>query len=220
MERGEQLGGSMRFGLVFSVLAIAVAARADAQQPSTPTHLCAPAEVALFNSRMGMSTWNDMRTRKKLKGDKILSLCVDRLAGAKKLAVRFGKPNAVPDVDVVSPNTRFRLTTQDVGGGETWTALRFTLKDLDWAVVQPEGGDARDLFLLVSRAGQPLARTEAIDEGEHWAFIKKRFGKKKFRDVPANLSDLPSLLAARGPGDLNPDKISAARYVANLSLPK
>ena len=78
MERGEQLGGSMRFGLVFSVLAIAVAARADAQQPSTPTHLCAPTEVALFNSRMGMSTWNDMRTRKKLKGDKI---CRSALTG-------------------------------------------------------------------------------------------------------------------------------------------
>jgi len=214
----------MRFGLVFSVLAVAVAVavavRADAQQPNMPTHLCAPTEVALFNSRMGMSTWNDMRTRKKLKGDKILSLCVDRLAGAKKLAVRFGKPNAAPDVDVVSPITRFRQTTQDVGGGETWTALRFTVKDLDWAVVQPEGGDARDVFLLVSRAGQPLARTEAIEEGEHWASIKKRFAKKKFREVPASLSDIPPALAARSPGDLDPTKIAAARYVANLSLPK
>jgi hypothetical protein len=34
------------------------------------------------------------------------------------------------------------------------------------------------------------------------------------------LSDIPPALAARSPGDLDPTKIAAARYVANLSLPK
>lgn len=212
----------MRFGLIISGLAAVAATGAAAQQtpPIAPTHLCAPGDMALFSSRMGMSTWNDMRTRKKLKGDKILSICVDRLVGAKRLAVRFGKPNAAPDLDVISPTTRYRLTTQDVGGGETWTALRFSQNGLDWAVVQPEGGDARDVFLLVSRNGQPLSRTEAIDEGDHWALIKKKFGKKKLRDVPGNLSDLPAALAQRGVGDLSPEKIASARYVANLALPK
>ena len=213
----------MRFGLwIVGGLALVMASGASAQQQAlmAQTPLCAPGDFALFSSRMGMSTWNDMRTRKKLKGDKILSLCVDRLVGAKRLAVRFGKPNASADLDVTSPATRFRLTSQDVGGGESWTALRFAVNDLDWAIVQPEGGDARDVFLLVSRNGQPLLRTEAIDEGDHWAFVKKKFGKKKLRDIPATLSDLPAALAARGPGDLNPDAVAAARYVANLSLPK
>lgn len=212
----------MRFGVMISGLACALASAGMAQQQAqtAPTHLCAPGDVALFSSRMGMSTWNDMRTRKKLKGDKLLSLCVDRLAAPKRLVVRFGKPNAAPDLDVASPTTHFRLTSQDVGGGESWTALRFAVNDLEWAIVQPEGGDARDVFLLVSRNGQPLSRTEAIDEGDHWALVKKKYAKKKFRDVPASLADVPPLLAPRAPGDLNPDGVAAARYVANLSLPK
>jgi hypothetical protein len=204
------------------VLAMAAGAAPMAAAPPPPppalTH-CAPGEIALFSSQMGLSVWNDARTRKKLKGDKILSLCVDRMPAPKKLAVRFGKPGVV-ELEAASPATKFRLTQQDVGGGESWTALSFDAAGASWSFVQPEGGDARDAFLIVAKNAVFIARSEAISEGAHWALFPKKFGKKKTRDVPAMLADLPAIIAPRSGGPLDAAQVHAVRYVANLALPK
>jgi hypothetical protein len=59
---------------------------------------CRKDEVALFSSRMGTSVWNDMRTRKMLKGEKYLVICADRFPSPKRVDVRFGKAGAL-DLD-------------------------------------------------------------------------------------------------------------------------
>lgn len=204
------------FGLAIGFL-LAAAPVAGAEFPQTGH--CTSAEVTLFQSRMGTSVWNDMRTRKRLKGDKILSLCADRFPAPRKLLVRFGKLGA-PELIVSSPDVGYRLSSQAIDAGESWTILSFDHQGLNWSIVQPEGGNARDVFLVVSRDGVALQRTEAIDEGEHWLLYKKKFGKKKIREVPAMLSDLPPALVPRARYVLDPAKVMNARYAANLSLTK
>ena len=187
--------------------------------PVAPVSHCQAGEVTLFTSKMGMSTWNDMRTRKRLKGDKTLSLCLDRFPAPRRLSVRFGKLGA-PDFDVISGATQLRMSTQERDGGELWTILSFEDRGLSWSVVQPEGGDARDVFLLMGRGATFLARTEAIDEGEHWLRAKKKFGKKKVREVPLGLGDIPPTLAQRSKTVMDAQNVDATRVVANLNLPK
>ncbi|MFM7027619.1 MAG: hypothetical protein ACKOXK_02945 [Chakrabartia sp.] len=199
------------------LLALAAASPAVLPAPLSGSH-CAADEVALFSSRMGTALWNTAHTRKKVKGDKVLSICVDQLPGPKKVAIRFGKPGAL-ELDTSGSAPAFRMTSQTVGGDESWTALSFDKDGISWSVVAPEGGDARDVFLVASREGAVLARTEAIDEGEHWQRILKKFGKKKKavqRAVPASLADIPPSLAPRVAGALDVEKIAAARYAANL----
>jgi hypothetical protein len=180
---------------------------------------CQAGEVALFTSKMGMSTWNDMRTRKRLKGDKTLSLCLDRFPAPRRLSVRFGKLGA-PDVDLSSGTTSFRISTQERDGGEFWTILSFEDRGLSWSVIQPEGGNARDVFLIMGRSTSFIARTEAIDEGEHWLRAKKKYGKKKVREVPLGLGDIPPTLAQRNKTVMDGQSVDATRFVANLNLPK
>jgi hypothetical protein len=186
---------------------------------SAPTSHCEAGEVALFTSRMGMSTWNDMRTRKRLKGDKTLSLCLDRFPAPRRVSVRFGKLGS-PELNLASGTTGFRFSTQERDGGEFWTILSFEDRGLSWSIVQPEGGDARDVFLLMGRGTSFIARTEAIDEGEHWLRAKKKFGKKKVREVPLGLGDIPPTLAQRSKAIMDAQSIDATRVVANLNLPK
>ena len=212
--------------LVSFFLAAALAKAAPVPAPAvTPPALvttashCEPGEVVLFTSKMGMSTWNDMRTRKRLKGDKTLSLCLDRFPAPRRLSVRFGKLG-MPDLNLVSGTTPFRLSTQERDGGELWSILSFEEKGLSWSIVQPEGGDARDVFLLMGRGTSFIARTEAIDEGEHWLRAKKKFGKKKVREVPLGLSDIPATLAQRSKTVIDAQSVEATRVVANLNLPK
>lgn len=187
--------------------------------PLTPASHCQAGEVALFTSKMGMSTWNDARTRKRLKGDKTLSLCLDRFPAPRRLSVRFGKLGT-PDLNLVSGTTPLRISTQERDGGELWTILSFEDRGLSWSVVQPEGGDARDVFLLMGRGTSFIARTEAIDEGEHWLRAKKKYGKKKVREVPLGLGDIPPTLAQRNKTVMDGQSIDATRFVANLNLPK
>ena len=187
--------------------------------PLTPASHCQAGEVALFTSKMGMSTWNDARTRKRLKGDKTLSLCLDRFPAPRRLSVRFGKLGT-PDLNLVSGTTPLRISTQERDGGELWTILSFEDRGLSWSVVQPEGGDARDVFLLMGRGTSFSARTEAIDEGEHWLRAKKKYGKKKVREVPLGLGDIPPTLAQRNKTVMDGQSVDATRFVANLNLPK
>jgi hypothetical protein len=187
--------------------------------PLTPASHCQSGEVALFTSKMGMSTWNDARTRKRLKGDKTLSLCLDRFPAPRRLSVRFGKLGA-PDVDLSSGTTSFRISTQERDGGEFWTILSFEDRGLSWSVIQPEGGNARDVFLIMGRSTSFIARTEAIDEGEHWLRAKKKYGKKKVREVPLGLGDIPPTLAQRNKTVMDGQSVDATRFVANLNLPK
>lgn len=207
----------VRLGAFVAAFGLSVPAGA-ADGASFASH-CLAGEVTVFSSRMGTSVWNDMRTRKKLKGDKVLSLCADKFPAAKRIAMRFGKPG-VAELDVSSATAPARLSVQQLEGGETWTALSFQHNGLDWTMVQPEGGDARDVFLIVRRDTEVLARTEAIDEGEHWLLIKKKFGKKKMREVPAMLADIPATVSPRSRTSLDPIKVNDARYAANLTLPK
>ena len=186
---------------------------------AAPASHCQAGEVALFSSKMGMSTWNDMRTRKRLKGDKTLSLCLDRFPAPRRLNVRFGKLGT-PELNLASGTTRFRLSTQERDGGELWSILSFEEKGLSWSIVQPEGGDARDVFLLMARGPSFIARTEAIDEGEHWLRAKKKFGKKKVREVPLGLGDIPPTLAQRSKAVVDAQSVDTTRFVANLNLPK
>ena len=187
--------------------------------PLTPASHCQAGEVALFTSKMGMSTWNDARTRKRLKGDKTLSLCLDRFPAPRRLSVRFGKLGT-PDLNLVSGTTPLRISTQERDGGELGTILAFEDRGLSWSVVQPEGGDARDVFLLMGRGTSFIARTEAIDEGEHWLRAKKKYGKKKVREVPLGLGDIPPTLAQRNKTVMDGQSVDATRFVANLNLPK
>jgi hypothetical protein len=185
--------------------------------PSAPH--CAANEVAFFTSRMGTSVWNDARTKKRLKGDKILSICVDKFPQSRQLVVGFGKPGAL-DLDTSLAPVRFQLSSQQISADLSWTALTFDAQGLRWLIVQPEGGNARDVFLAVGRNGSILSRTEAIDEAEHWLRYKKKFGKKKVRDVPVGLADLPAMLAPRSKDGIDAAKVEEARYAPNLSLPK
>jgi hypothetical protein len=187
--------------------------------PLTPASHCQAGEVALFTSKMGMSTWNDMRTRKRLKGDKTLSLCLDRFPAPRRLSVRFGKLGA-PDFNLASGTKPFYLSTQERDGGEIWSILSFEDRGLSWSVVQPEGGNARDVFLLMGRGNVFIARTDAIDEGEHWLRANKAYGKKKVRELPLGLVDIPPALAQRGKTKVDALAVDATRVVANLNLPK
>ncbi len=206
-------------------LSSALAKAAPVPPPaSTPTPAprashCQAGEVALFTSKMGMSTWNDMRTRKRLKGDKTLSLCLDRFPAPRQLSVRFGKLGAA-DFNLASGTKPFYLSTQERDGGEIWSILSFEDKGLSWSVVQPEGGNARDVFLLMGRGNTFIARTDAIDEGEHWLRANKAYGKKKVRELPLGLVDIPSALAQRGKTKVDVLAVDATRVVANLNLPK
>ena len=196
----------------------ATSTAAQAQSAAAVTH-CAANQAAFFTSRMGTSVWNDARTKKRLKGDKVLSICVDKFPQPRQLVVRFGKPGAL-DVDTSLAPTRFQLLSQQVSADLNWTTLSFEAQGLRWLIVQPEGGNARDVFLAVSRNGVFLARTEAIDETEHWLRYKKKFGKKKVRDALVGLVDLPAPLAARSKDLLDATKMEDARYMPNLTLPK
>jgi hypothetical protein len=204
-----------------TALAKAVPAPAPASTPTLAARAshCLAGEVVLFTSKMGMSTWNDMRTRKRLKGDKALSLCLDRFPAPRRLSVRFGKLGA-PDVDLTSGTTSFRLSTQERGGGETWSILSFEDRGLSWSVIQPEGGNARDVFLIMGRGNVFIARTDAIDEGEHWLRANKAYGKKKIRQQPLGLIDIPPALAQRSKAMIDATAVDATRVVANLNLPK
>jgi hypothetical protein len=74
--------------------------------------------------------------------------------------------------------------------------------------------------MAIGRNDAFLARTEAIDETDHWLRYKKKFGKKKVREVPVGLTDLPATLVARAKDMVDPVKMEDARYAANLNLPK
>ncbi len=209
----------MRLILAFGTfLGVVSAPFASAQTPIAATH-CQANEVSFFSSRMGTSVWNDARTKKRLKGDKILSVCVDKFPAAKQLIVRFGKPGAL-DLDTSRVPIRYQLSSQIISQDLSWTILSFEAQGLTWLVVQPEGGNARDVFLAVRREGSYLGRTEAIDETDHWVRYKKKFGKKKVREVPAGLTDLPPALAIRSKVTIDPAQLEEARYAANLALPK
>lgn len=210
----------MRYFIGASVAWMASMSVGQAQVLPPASH-CAANEAPFFTSLMGTSVWNDARTKKRLKGDKILSICVDKVPQPRQLVVRFGKPGAL-DLDTSrSPApTRFQLISQPVSADLNWTILSFEAQGLRWLIVQPEGGNARDVFLAVSRDGAALARTEAIDEAEHWLSYKKKFGKKKVRDALVGLVDLPPALVPRIKGGVDAAQINAARYTPNLTLPK
>lgn len=213
------MGIKMRLLLAFGTFLGGVSASlGSAQTPPANSH-CQASEVTFFSSRMGTSVWNDARTKKRLKGDKILSLCVDKFPAAKQLIVRFGKPGAL-DLDTSRAPLRYQLSSQIISQDLSWTILSFEVQGLTWLVVQPEGGNARDVFLTVRREGSYLARTEAIDESDHWVRYKKKFGKKKVREVPAGLTELPPALAVRSKVNIDPAQLEEARYAANLALPK
>lgn len=180
---------------------------------------CRKDDVTLFSSRMGTSVWNDMRTRKTLKGDKYLALCADRHPQPKRVDVRFGKATSL-DLDYTSLTAKYRLSTQALGGGETWTILSFETPVGTWSIIEPQGGDARDVFLVLSRDGVPLLRTEAIEEGDHWLRIKKKVSKKKSYDVALSLTDIPPAIAVRVKDAIDPALVERAKYSANLAVPK
>lgn len=204
---------------LWAALALAILSTAGQAQPAPPASHCAANEAAFFTSRMGTSVWNDMRTKKRLKGDKILSICVDKFPQPRQLIVRFGKPGSL-DLDTGALAPRFQLSSQQISADLSWTILSFEAQGLRWLIVQPEGGNARDVFFAVGRDDVFLARTEAIDEAEHWLRYKKKFGKKKLREVPAGLADLPVALVARAKNVVDPAKMEGARYAANLNMPK
>ena len=190
----------------------------QAAEPVPAAH-CRKEETTLFSSRMGTSVWNDMRTRKTLKGEKYLALCADRFPLPKRVDVRFGKAGAL-DLDHSSPTAKYRLSTQALDGGVTWNILSFDTAAGTWSVVEPQGGDARDVFLVLSRNGLPLLRTEAIEENDHWLHFKKKVGKKKSYDVALSLTDLPPVIAVRTKDALDPALVERAKYVPNLAAPK
>lgn len=205
---------------VRSLLALwcVVPVMAQAADPVSAAH-CRKDEVTLFSSRMGTSVWNDMRTRKTLKGEKYLALCADRFPLPKRVDVRFGKAGAL-DLDYSSLTAKYRLSTQSMDGGVTWNILSFETTAGTWSVVEPQGGDARDVFLLLSRNGVPLLRTEAIEESDHWLRFKKKISKKKSYDVALSLTDIPPAIAARAKEALDPALVEKAKYAPNLAAPK
>lgn len=204
---------------IFWGLAAMVGSVSAVHAQDVPMTHCGANELSFFTSRMGTSVWNDARTKKRLKGDKILSLCVDKFPLTKQLVVRFGKPGSL-DLDTTGTPTRFQLASQQISADLSWTILSFDAQGHRWLIVQPEGGDARDVFLAVGRNDAFVARTEAIDESEHWLRYKKKFGKKKVWEVPAGLMDLPATLVTRSKTVVDPAKLEDARYAANLNLPK
>lgn len=202
-------------------MALTSGASVGQAQSLPPASHCAVNEVPFFTSLMGTSIWNDARTKKRLKGDKILSICVDKFPQPRRLVVRFGKPGALDlDTSRTPTATGFQVISQTVSADLNWTILSFEVQGLRWLIVQPEGGNARDVFLAVSRDGAVLARTEAIEEAEHWLSYKKKISKKKVRDTLVGLVDLPTTLAVRAKGGVEAAKIEAARYTPNLTLPK
>lgn len=113
--------------------------------PVAPVSHCQAGEVALFTSKMGMSTWNDMRTRKRLKGDKTLSLCLDRFPAPRRLSVRFGKLGA-PEFDIISGTTPLRISTQERDGGELWTILSLRIADCPGRLCSPKAAMRATFF--------------------------------------------------------------------------
>lgn len=199
-----------------------VAFPALAADPVLQSSHCRPDEVAFFNSRMGTLDWNSRGTRKILKGDKILSLCVDRAPGMKKLDIRFGKPGAI-ELAYSSDLGKYRLAVQQLEGTLSWTTLGFSQGGYDYAVVEPAGEGATDVFLVISRDGVPLMRTDAIDESEHWFHYPKKVGKKKSATsymVAVSLAGIPVSVALRSPLGLDPQALTKARYKANFAVPK
>ena len=204
--------------VVITGLCLLVPAPGLAGDPVPAMH-CRKDEVTLFSSRMGTSVWNDIRTRKTLKGEKYLALCADRFPSPKRIDMRFGKAGAL-DLDYSSLTGKYRLSPQLLDGGVTWNILSFETAAGVWSIVEPQGGDARDVFLLLSRNEVPLLRTEAIEERDHWLRIKKKVSKKKSYDVAFSLTDIPPAIATRAKESLDPALIERAKYVANLTPPK
>ena len=199
-----------------------VAAPALAAEPAPPAGHCRADEVVFFNSRMGTLDWNSRGTRKILKGEKLLSLCADRFPGMKRLDMRFGKPGAV-ELAYSSDMGRYRLAVQPLEGTLSWSTLAFDLKGYRYALVEPSGEGATDVFLVISRDDVPLMRTDAIDETDHWLHYPKKVGKKRKATtyvVAAALADIPAAVAQIVPVGLDPKSLEKARYKANFSMPK